>query len=34
MVFKRRDKRSWAKVFVELVYPRGGWARAFEYVRL
>ncbi len=34
MVFKRRDKRSWTATFVELVYPRGGWARAFEYVRL
>lgn len=33
MVFKRRDKRSWLQILVELVYPRGGWQRAFHYVR-
>ncbi|MEL6609520.1 MAG: DUF2062 domain-containing protein [Pseudomonadota bacterium] len=33
MVFKRRDSRSWATVLRELVYPRGGWMRAFEYVK-
>lgn len=33
MVFKRRDKRSWPRVFWEVIYPRGGWARAFHYVK-
>lgn len=33
MVFKRRDKRSILRVLWELVYPKGGWARAFHYVK-
>lgn len=33
MVFKRRDKRSFFRMLGELVYPRGGWTRAFYYVR-
>ncbi len=33
MVFKRRDKRPLWRVLVELIYPRGGWKRAFLYVR-
>lgn len=33
MVFKRREKRPWWRVIVDLVYPRGGWGRAFRYVR-
>ena len=32
MVFKRRDRRSPWQVVRELVYPRGGWKRAFHYV--
>ncbi|WP_170367952.1 DUF2062 domain-containing protein [Ruegeria arenilitoris] len=33
MVFKRRDRRSVLQVLSELVYPRGGWTRAFHYVK-
>lgn len=33
MVFKRRDKRPFFRMLGELVYPRGGWTRAFQYVR-
>ncbi|WP_037311137.1 DUF2062 domain-containing protein [Ruegeria halocynthiae] len=33
MVFKRRDRRSPARIASEFVYPRGGWARAFHYVK-
>ena len=33
MVFKRRDPRSWAQTVAEFLYPRGGWTRAFHYVR-
>lgn len=33
MVFKRRDSRPWGRVLAEWVYPRGGWSRAFQYVR-
>lgn len=33
MVFKRRDRRSAIQVASELVYPRGGWTRAFHYVK-
>lgn len=33
MVFKRRDKRPWWKVIADFVYPKGGWSRAFHYVR-
>lgn len=33
MVFKRRDKRSWSRVLLEFLWPRGGWARAFHYVK-
>ncbi|MBL4918437.1 DUF2062 domain-containing protein [Szabonella alba] len=32
MVFKRRDKRSWGRVILESLWPRGGWARAASYV--
>ncbi len=34
MVFKRRDRPSFARRLWELIYPRGGWKRAFEYVKL
>ncbi|WP_095587358.1 DUF2062 domain-containing protein [Actibacterium ureilyticum] len=33
MVFKRRDKRSVGQILLDLIYPRGGWARAIRYVR-
>ncbi len=33
MVFKRRDKRPIWQIVLEAVYPRGGWARAFNYVK-
>ncbi|TDE37396.1 DUF2062 domain-containing protein [Antarcticimicrobium sediminis] len=33
MVFKRRDRRSLLKIIVEFFYPRGGWYRAFLYVK-
>ena len=33
MVFKRRARRSVGKVFREALYPRGGWRRAFHYVK-
>lgn len=32
-MFKRRNKRSWARIAREAVYPRGGWTRAFHYVK-
>ena len=33
MVFKRRDRRSIVQIVTDFVYPRGGWGRAFEYVK-
>lgn len=33
MVFKRRDRRSPVQIASEFVYPRGGWTRAFHYVK-
>lgn len=33
MVFKRRDRRPLWKAAAHLVWPRGGWARAFHYVK-
>ena len=33
MVFKRRTKRSYAQIVTESFWPRGGWARAFHYVK-
>ncbi len=33
MVFKRRDRRSPIQAASEFVYPRGGWTRAFHYVK-
>ncbi|MGD9863037.1 MAG: DUF2062 domain-containing protein [Pseudodonghicola sp.] len=33
MVFKRRDRRSPLQIAIEFVYPRGGWGRAFLYVK-
>lgn len=33
MVFKRRDKRPFWRATLETVWPRGGWTRAFYYIR-
>ncbi len=32
-MFKRRDKRPAWKVVGSAIYPRGGWGRAFSYVK-
>ena len=32
-MFKRRDRRPAWKAVRDFVWPRGGWARAFEYVK-
>ncbi len=33
MVFKRRDRRPVLQTIADFVYPRGGWSRAYLYVR-
>ena len=33
MVFRRREKRSWLRIAAELLWPRGGWGRAAQYVQ-
>jgi uncharacterized protein (DUF2062 family) len=33
VVFKRRDPKSWPRAVLEFLWPRGGWARAFHYVK-
>ncbi|MGB3280193.1 MAG: DUF2062 domain-containing protein [Pseudorhodobacter sp.] len=33
MVFKRRNKRSWARTIAEAMWPRGGWTRAAHYMK-
>ena len=33
MVFKRRNKRSWARTVLEALWPRGGWNRAAIYMK-
>lgn len=33
MVFKRRDRRPIWQILAHFLYPRGGWVRAFEYVK-
>jgi len=32
-VFKRRTPKSWALWLWHLIWPEGGWGRAFEYVK-
>lgn len=32
-MFKRRDRRPWWQVLLHVVWPKGGWVRAFEYTR-
>ncbi|MFK7869696.1 MAG: DUF2062 domain-containing protein [Roseobacter sp.] len=33
MVFKRRVPKSWPRAALEFLWPRGGWTRAFHYVK-
>ncbi len=33
MVFKRRNKRPLGRAILESLWPKGGWGRAFSYVR-
>lgn len=33
MVFKRRDRRSTLQTLQDFLWPRGGWTRAFYYIR-
>ncbi len=33
MVFKRRTPRSYLQLIAEAFWPRGGWTRAFHYVK-
>jgi len=33
VVFRRRDRRPWYKAAAEFLWPRGGWTRAFHYVK-
>jgi uncharacterized protein (DUF2062 family) len=33
LVFKRRDRRPIWKIALDFVYPKGGWTRAFHYVK-
>ncbi|MEM7520683.1 MAG: DUF2062 domain-containing protein [Pseudomonadota bacterium] len=33
MIFKRRDPKPTIRAMAELLWPRGGWARAFHYVK-
>jgi uncharacterized protein (DUF2062 family) len=33
VVFKRRDQRGWIQTIAQALWPRGGWARAFQYVQ-
>jgi uncharacterized protein (DUF2062 family) len=33
LVFKRRDPKSWPRAMAEMLWPRGGWTRAFHYVK-
>lgn len=33
MVFRRRDRRSVLRAIADFLYPKGGWTRAFHYVK-
>lgn len=33
MIFKRRDPKTFLRATAELLWPRGGWGRAFHYVK-
>ncbi len=32
-MFRRRDRRPIWQAVVQFMWPRGGWARAFHYVK-
>ena len=32
-MFKRRNKRGVIRATWEFIWPRGGWARAYEYIK-
>ncbi len=34
MVFKRREKQSYIRMVLDFLWPKGGYARAFNYVKL
>jgi uncharacterized protein (DUF2062 family) len=33
VVFKRRDRKPFGRAVIEFLWPRGGWGRAFQYVK-
>ncbi|MGB0798882.1 MAG: DUF2062 domain-containing protein, partial [Planktomarina sp.] len=33
MVFRRRDRRGVIRAIWEVIYPKGGWTRAYTYVK-
>jgi len=33
VIFRRRDRRPWWRIVADFLWPRGGWARAFTYVK-
>ena len=33
MIFKRRDPKPFLRALAEALWPRGGWTRAFHYVK-
>jgi hypothetical protein len=33
VVFKRRDRRPFWKIVADFLWPKGGWSRAFHYVK-
>ncbi len=33
MIFKRRDPKTYARALADFLWPRGGWTRAFYYVK-
>jgi len=33
LIFKRRDPKTYLRTMAELLWPRGGWTRAFHYVK-
>ena len=33
MVFRRRDPRPFLRAIGDFLWPRGGWARAFQYIK-
>ncbi|MEP0963455.1 MAG: DUF2062 domain-containing protein [Roseobacter sp.] len=32
-MFKRRNPKSWPRAVLDVLWPRGGWTRAFHYVK-